>query len=343
METARVTLRDIAKKLGVSHVTVSLALRNHPRISEPVRLKVHEEAKAMGYRPDPMLVALSHYRLTKREASVQAAIAWINSWTKPSQLRHHKEFDAYWAGASACAEKYGYHLEEFALSTSLSSKRLQTILTTRNIAGILLPPAQSGFQQALSDFDWNHFSIVRLGRSWNFPASHVVTSDQFQNSTCAYEKAIEYGYKRIGFIGQLSKIRQFVAGFLFSQAQDEGNAKLPPLLITADAKDGPDQIIKWIKTNRPDAIITEDARLPEILKKNGYKVPDDIALAGLSLLDGGIDAGIDQHSSEVGRIAVSSVVSLINEHNMGAPAIPSQTLVPGSWVDGPMMPKKKTK
>ena len=40
----RVPLRDIARELGVSHVTVSLALRNHPRISEATRSRVQLKA-----------------------------------------------------------------------------------------------------------------------------------------------------------------------------------------------------------------------------------------------------------------------------------------------------------
>ncbi|PHP51957.1 LacI family DNA-binding transcriptional regulator [Actinomyces ruminis] len=49
---ARVTLSDIAKALGVSVSTVSLALRGSERISAPVREKVVKEAAAQGYRTD---------------------------------------------------------------------------------------------------------------------------------------------------------------------------------------------------------------------------------------------------------------------------------------------------
>jgi LacI family transcriptional regulator len=58
----RVTLHDIARRLKVSHATVSRSLRDDRRISEPVRQKVKQMAKEMSYRPDPMLAALAHYR-----------------------------------------------------------------------------------------------------------------------------------------------------------------------------------------------------------------------------------------------------------------------------------------
>jgi LacI family transcriptional regulator len=66
----RVTVYDIAEKLGVSHVTVSLALRNHPSISEKRRVQVRKLADEMGYAPDPHLAALAAYRRTNAPARI---------------------------------------------------------------------------------------------------------------------------------------------------------------------------------------------------------------------------------------------------------------------------------
>ena len=52
MGEARLTLRDIARALGVSTSTVSLALRDSPRISTPVRERVKAEAERIGYSTD---------------------------------------------------------------------------------------------------------------------------------------------------------------------------------------------------------------------------------------------------------------------------------------------------
>src|SRR4051812_21623346 len=110
---ARVTMRDIARELGLSHVTVSLALGDNPRIPENRRIQVKEAARRMGYRPDPMLAALLHYRHARKSRPIRAAIAWFNLWPNPAALRSHREFDGYWMGACEVAETHGYHLEEF--------------------------------------------------------------------------------------------------------------------------------------------------------------------------------------------------------------------------------------
>ena len=53
----RVTLSDIAKEAKVHVTTVSLALRDHPRIPAETKQRIKDLAKKMGYAPDPILSA----------------------------------------------------------------------------------------------------------------------------------------------------------------------------------------------------------------------------------------------------------------------------------------------
>src|SRR5439155_26417282 len=131
---------DIAHACGVSHVTVSLALRNSPKIPEARKLQIQEIAEKMGYRPNAMATALAHHRRMSAVTPVKAAIAWLNCWPKPEKLRSYMEFDRYWRGAFAAAEKFGYRLEEFICGERCPLPRLERILTTRAITGILIPP-----------------------------------------------------------------------------------------------------------------------------------------------------------------------------------------------------------
>lgn len=50
---ARVSLKDLARHLGVAEGTVSRALNNYPDISEVTRAKVRAAADELGYRPNP--------------------------------------------------------------------------------------------------------------------------------------------------------------------------------------------------------------------------------------------------------------------------------------------------
>ena len=58
----QVTIKDIARKLGVSTSTVSRALKDHPDISVKTREAVKELANILGYKPNMIALNLKHSR-----------------------------------------------------------------------------------------------------------------------------------------------------------------------------------------------------------------------------------------------------------------------------------------
>ncbi|RYD22041.1 MAG: LacI family transcriptional regulator [Verrucomicrobiaceae bacterium] len=337
----RVSLREIARQLGVSHVTVSLALRDSPQISAAVREKVKKLAEELGYRPDPMLSALSSYRLGKVDPSFRAVIGWINAWPEPGQLRAHEEFDAYWKGASNAAGKLGYQLEEFRVGRSLSPSRLHQILSTRGIQGLLLPPHAETPEWA--EFPWEKYFVVRYGRSLQTPNSHLVTADQMLNTMLAFGKIREQGYRRIGFVTirrepEISAhTHLFKAGFLVSQQLLDEKDRIPVLTLSAEEQqDSAPSFCKWMKRHRPDAIFTDVGWIRNLLEHSGLSIP----VAATTLIDTGIDTGIDQHPEEIGRVGMLLLNSIINDGAIGIPSIFRQILVEGHWVQGTSLPPK---
>jgi LacI family transcriptional regulator len=73
----RITLRDVAHRSNVHVSTVSLALRNSPRLPEDTRVRVQAIAKEMGYAHDPLLDALLAYRDSARRQSNPAVLAYV--------------------------------------------------------------------------------------------------------------------------------------------------------------------------------------------------------------------------------------------------------------------------
>ncbi len=57
-----ITLQDIADELGLTKVSISKALRDHPDISSETRIKVKEVAKRLGYRPNLVARSLTSSR-----------------------------------------------------------------------------------------------------------------------------------------------------------------------------------------------------------------------------------------------------------------------------------------
>jgi DNA-binding LacI/PurR family transcriptional regulator len=345
---ARVTLRDIARRLGVSHATVSLALKNHPNISQRRKEEVQRVAQEMGYRPDPALSSLIAYRRGRKELPIRSSIAWINHLDNPGELRKYKEFEAYWQGATESAERFGYHLDEMIWPKDCSPERFEKIMFTRGIRGVLIPPHAQ--QPDWGNFHWENFSIIRFGLSVRSPDSHVVTSDQMRMVMMAMEKIHRYGYKRIGFVIPASFDAAvggtFSGGYLVSQNFLKLSPRLPILsTLPSPIRENPVEALKefktWFTKHRPDAIMTAVPEVLDFIKQMGLSIPKDVAVAGTSVSDIPVKAGINQNSLEIGRVAVETLVALINANDRGKPSAPRRILVEGFWQDGDSLPGPK--
>jgi LacI family transcriptional regulator len=286
-----------------------------------------------------MAAALAHHKRSTTATPIKAGLAWLNQWPCPHKLRAYNEFDRYWRGAYAAAEKFGYRLEEFTCGDQMSLFRVEKILLARGIQGILIPPHSTPADW--SGLRWERFSAMRFGRSVQSPRLHIVTSDQVANTILAFRKIRQKGYDRIGFVTGHASTRGalFQAGFLMAQTEVARALQLPVCVL--DEFKAPvrrQQLSRWLGRTRPDAIITDLPETRDLLAETGCRVPDDVGLAAVSILDGNADAGIDQHPEEIGRVAVLLIISLINDHALGVPPIFRQALVEGSWVDGSTLP-----
>jgi DNA-binding LacI/PurR family transcriptional regulator len=336
----RVTIRDIARAVGVSHATVSLALKKNPRISKKTTRLVLEKAEEMGYIRDPMLSALCNYRTKGKNKSTQAALAWITNWEDPEEFRKINEFNLYWEGAADAAKRMGYRLEQF-YTKEIPLRRIDTILKTRHIQGIIIPPVQHS-SDGWDPFPWNDYATVCLGYGLPHVRAHFVCSAQASNVMRAFERAYQFGYKRIGFVSEFVRMRHFGVGFLWAQQELPPHRQLPLLALDPADNFGQQQATfsTWLSKNKPDAILTDNGETLTMLKNLGMRIPEDVGLATTSVHDTPIDAGIDQNPFEIGRAAARTLIGLLSEQSIGVPASRSEVHINGIWVDGSMLPPR---
>jgi LacI family transcriptional regulator len=337
----RVTLKDIAAKIGVSKNAVSLALRESPRVSPRLRQRVMRVAEEMGYAPDPFLQRLAEYRNTAAALKSHGVIAWLNHWDKPERLRGYKEHDKCWLGAKEAAKRLGYRLEEFIWPVDCSGKCAEQMLVDRGVLGLLIPPHMPTV--ALDDFDWRKFSVIRFGMSVQNPDSNLVTSDHHRSVMMAVKKMHDYGYKRIGMILNAAHDRSmggnYWGGFLCAQRLLKLDPLIPPMTHDLQFKRVLDE---WMKRYQPDAIFNHFIEVPAYLGELGYRIPQDVAMAGSSALDiPGVDTGITQHSKAIGRIAAEMLIKQISLNERGVPDAPCRILVESRWQDGKTLPPRQ--
>ncbi|MFM7750088.1 MAG: LacI family DNA-binding transcriptional regulator [Opitutaceae bacterium] len=188
------TLRSLARDLGLSRTTVSDALRGSPRVDPRTAERVRKAAEAAGYRRNPLAGALMSELRRSRGSAFRGVIAGVD-FTEPDRPRegapYHRELVA---GISARAGELGFKLEQFNVGAGeLSVSRLDSILHTRGITGLVLLPAWS--EPDLSALDWSRLAGVYTDYIIERPRLHTVCSDQYRSLLAALHQLREMGYR----------------------------------------------------------------------------------------------------------------------------------------------------
>ena len=89
------TIRDIAARAGVSHTTVSLALRRDRRLPAATRRRIERLASELGYRRDAALGELMARLRTLRAQPAHAALGFVTAWPSRHGWRESADFE--WA------------------------------------------------------------------------------------------------------------------------------------------------------------------------------------------------------------------------------------------------------
>ena len=341
----KVVLEDLAKRAGVHRSTVSLALRDHPRISKEVRLRIQALAKKMGYRTNPLVAALMQSRRSGRKER-DVVLAYVTSyptrygWRPPFHDRPN-----YFPGASARALELGYKLEHFWLAEpGMSAERMSDILTARGINGVLigrLPPGQQEIQLL-----WNRFSCVALGLTLRNPNIHRIAEDYFSGAVKTMEQIAQRGYRRVGFVFSEADDSprvgdQWLGACLRHQLRMSMDDITVPFYFHPGLEQAP-IFASWFERTRPDVIVATHAQpVSDWLEQMGLKAPDDVGLA--TLINDHPEkgwSGIHSDPDKLGALATEMVVGLMHRSETGLPEDPHEVLLCGEWVEGSSLGRK---
>jgi Transcriptional regulators len=355
MNERRVTLADVARRAGVHVTTVSLALRNHPRLPESTRQRIQSLAQEMGYAPDPLLRALVAYRGQVVPRRNPPTLAYVTNWNTRWGWKSATAHAEFYAGALAKAKEIGFNLDHFWMrEPGLTQGRLSRILHARGINGIIIASHGRENGDALL-FDWAQFSAVKIDYFPHQPALHNVTNNQCDIIRLAMQKVIAMGYRRIGFVMHRgwdhAVDRLWSAGFLCEQETVPPKERVPMYLfpdahpverwLNEQAAPEVDVIPfkKWLDRHKPDVIISKESFVQRALQTLGLEAPRDLSLVDIFLEDAtGAKAGVRQNHHTVGGLAVEILAGQLQQNKRGIPEIPTTTFVEGTWFDGASCP-----
>jgi LacI family transcriptional regulator len=306
-------LKDIANRLGLSVVTVSKVLRDHPDIGAETRKRVVKRMRELNYQPN----------LAAR--SLVSGRTWTFGLVVPDLL--HPFFADIAKSISTVARKKGYSL---LISSSDEDRDLEVgeikQLLARRVDVIIVASAQSSVEcfRLIEERNSPHILIDRRfqGLSANF-----VGVDDEAVGVLATSHRIEQGCRRVAHIrgpgvstavGRLEGYKQALGA--------NGLTSLPgPLGASGDhqgEKGGYEAAKKLLSVRpRPDGIFcfNDPSALGAMraILEAGLRIPLDVAVVGCGNLSHSDFlrvplSSVDQGSERIGRCAADLALALAN-------------------------------
>lgn len=331
------TIRSLARQAGVSTATVSLALRNAPRISAETREKIQRLAVAAGYTSNPAVSRiLSKYR---SDSPYFGTLAFVQTSSNPLD-RELESVGTWLKSASKRALELGYQLDTFALENDITPQRLAAILEARGIHALLLagPFSRNTIPRELAVL-WKNTACVVLGEHTVSPPLSCVMNDQFATARQAMEEILRRGYQRPALClhPDLDGVLEgrFRAGYLLGSEQFSSRIPVFDFNPTAEQK-----FVHWIRRWKPDAILTLH---PEIMKWCRIAGLNSVGLAHLDLTSELTRwAGMQQDNEHVGSAAVELLIGQLHFNMRGVPAFQQSLQLGSRWKNGPSLPSIAT-
>ncbi len=343
-DSRRVTLKDVARRAGVHFTTVSLALRGHPGLPDGTRSRIVAIADELGYRRDPVLMALTSRRVNVHLPHKVSRMAFLTDQRDQASFNRTPHMRYFLEGAVRQAEMMGYSCDLiFIRGPGFSASDLEDRLRAKEYDGVIIGAFHLPDDRLT--LDWSRYAIVKIDTRFMQPNSAFVANDQMGAVRLAWQRLRRLGYRRIGMaIGIYDEIATnnlYSAGSLIEQAGLPEGERIPPLYFDyADqVEDAVPKLREWARQHRPQVVICNWSHIVPMAVATGLRVPEELACVCLCLNDPDPRvAGVIQNHRAVGRRAAEKLALAAKAGERGIPAQPSAIYIAGQWQDGASAP-----
>ncbi|MCC6194258.1 MAG: LacI family DNA-binding transcriptional regulator [Burkholderiales bacterium] len=271
---ARLSIREIAKRAGVSVGTVSHVLNRPQIVRAPLRESVLEVIKQSGFQPNAVARSL-------RQRTTRTVGLVLSDITTPFAARVARIVEDLAAAAGMSVV--------FADTDEDIGREERAIRTFfhKGVDGIIVAPAE-GSHRFLADYLARDWPVVAINRRIDSAAVPAVLPDHAGGAVAATAHALGHGHRRIAAIAPRAR-RSSVAERIDGYARCLRRAGIPGagLVVTEDASveggiraahrvldlaDPPTAVLSFSSTMTLGVIVG--------LRERGAHVPDDVALIG---------------------------------------------------------------
>jgi len=312
----KITLKHMAKELGVSISTVSKALKNSEEISRDTKDKVQAFAKLYNYKPNNVAISLKN----KRTKNIGVII--------PDIVHHF--FTTVFRGIEQYADKQGYNVIVCVSDESFDKEVINMeMLANGSVDGFIM--SLSAETQKKNDF--NHLKeiteqgipLVLFDRVTDeIDCDKVLVNDK-EAAMHAVNKFIKNGRKRIALITtedyfSVSKARE--TGY--REALSTSNLKVDEsLILKLPFMDVDENALKAFFNNYEiDAVLCVNEifaiHCMSLVQKKGMRIPEDISFIGFT--DGLLSkyasprlTSVAQHGEKMGEVAAKMLIEKVEQ------------------------------
>ena len=328
-----VTIKDIAKRCGVSPSTVSKALNNYGDVSQETINRVRQAAKELNYRPNAAA------RTLKTNRSYDIGILFVDDTMCGLT---HQYFSAILNSAKTVFEASGYSITFISPTVGGRPASFLESARYRNCDGVLI-----------ASIDFSSESVVDLLRSeiptltidYDYPGCSCVMSDNVDGGFALTKHLIDMGHRKIGLIhGENTLVtRKRVNGFY--RAMREAGIPVPEEYVLegvySDPNSTADATVALMSLPDPPTAIMYPDDFSYIggrnaLERLGLRIPEDVSAVGYDgiMLSQVLRPALTtwyQDAEEIGR---ASAKKLIEEIEAPDTSVPEQILVHGQLLVG---------
>lgn len=329
MPEQKISIRDMADRLGVSPTTVSFVLngkQKEKRISEKVAKKIIAMAKKLKYEPNHMARGLR----TGKTKTIGLIVEDISNhfFAHIAKVVEHR------------ALLHGYRVLYCSTEDNIKKAReLLQMLKYRQVDGFIITPTAS-LEKEISMLLEEKRPVVLIDRYLpGLPVSYVI-ADNFTGSYQAVTHLIKQGYRKIGFITTTSGQMQMKSRFdgYRQSLNDRGITYDEDLVLRIPfggaRSNAPRTIMDMLEKQAPEALFFATNYLGicgiEGVKKLGMRMPDNIAIASFDEHDlfRLHDPGITCIAQPIERIARKVVDILVSEMESESERTTTQIMLP---------------
>ena len=313
----KITIKTIAKELGVSTSTVSKALKDSHEISKETTDRIQAYANYYNYKPNSLAL-----QLRTQKTKVIGVIL--------PKIVHHF-FSTVIMGIEEGANEKGYHIM-VCFSNESYKKEVETlkVLSNGSVDGLIVSIAN----ETLKNKDFNHFKelvseeipLVLFDRVVDEIQCDKVVVDDVGAGYKATKHLIENGCKKIALITTPNHVN---VGALRRQGYEKALIEEyiksdRNLIIEIDEKKDIKLQIEKVFKEGIDAIFAVNeiyaANSMRIAKEKGFKIPEDLSIIGFT--DGLISeysspsiTTIAQHGFTMGKQVVELLIERIEKES----------------------------